>query len=328
MEKTKLYVLTDPDTDEIRYVGITLRKLNERLNGHLSDVRNRPELNHHKINWIKKVLKGGKIPKIVLVKEYETLEEAKQAEIDFIAKYKEEYKLTNATIGGDHLGNRSHSRESILKRDTTRAVVQYNIFGELLETFEITEDAARKLGLTSASKITACCAGRRPHAHGYIWRYEGEELGDISHIDKLSLSFNTLVQFDLKGNIIAEYDSYLTASKAVGDNSKGGNIAAACRGDQITCKGFIWRLVPNFEYKDKSFVPAVVTKPRKAKARTGRKVEQLDMEGNTLGIFNSLSKASEEVLGTPNGRMAIRECCDGVREEYKNYKWRYCPVEE
>ena len=52
------------------------------------------------------------------------------------------------------------------------------------------------------------------------------------------------------------------------------------------------------------------------------------MEGNTLGIFNSLSKASEEVLGTPNGRMAIRECCNGVREEYKNYKWRYCPVEE
>lgn len=45
-----------------------------------------------------------------------------QFEINYIKKYKEPYKLINQTIGGEHLGFRSHTRESILKKKTTRAV--------------------------------------------------------------------------------------------------------------------------------------------------------------------------------------------------------------
>ena len=63
---------------------------------------------------------------------------------------------------------RAHSRESILKRKGIRSVVQYNIFGEKLHEYEMTEDAARALHLKSASKITACCRHERKHAHGYI----------------------------------------------------------------------------------------------------------------------------------------------------------------
>jgi hypothetical protein len=46
----KLYVLKDPTTEEIRYVGITIRSLQERLSGHMSDIKSRPELNPHKTN--------------------------------------------------------------------------------------------------------------------------------------------------------------------------------------------------------------------------------------------------------------------------------------
>jgi len=88
--------------------------------------------------------------------------------MDYIALYKQKYKLTNCTIGGDHCGERIHTRETILKRSTTRAVCQFNIFGEYLRTFEITEDAARYLNISSASKITMCCKGNREHSHGYI----------------------------------------------------------------------------------------------------------------------------------------------------------------
>jgi len=168
MNTSKLYVLKDPETLEIRYVGITIRTLQKRLSGHICDAKCRPELNYHKINWIKSILKKGLKPIIELVLEYDSLDLAKQAEMDYIAKYKQEYKLTNCTIGGDHLGERSHSRESILKKSTTRAICQYNIFGELLREFEITEDAARFLNLSSASKITMCCKKLRPHSHGYI----------------------------------------------------------------------------------------------------------------------------------------------------------------
>ena len=49
MEKPKLYVLQDPDTLEIKYVGITMKTLQERLNKHLLDVKNRSYLSPKKV---------------------------------------------------------------------------------------------------------------------------------------------------------------------------------------------------------------------------------------------------------------------------------------
>jgi len=46
----KLYVLKDPETLEIRYVGITIRTLQQRLSGHISIVKNHPEINYYKAN--------------------------------------------------------------------------------------------------------------------------------------------------------------------------------------------------------------------------------------------------------------------------------------
>jgi hypothetical protein len=243
--KCKVYVLKDPTTDEIRYVGITTRTLEQRLRGHLRDVIARPDLNYHKIAWIKHLQKGGLIPKIEQIDEFDTIEEAKEAEVDYIAKYKDQYRLTNGTAGGDHMGFRVYDREVVLKRKNIKAVVQYNIFGEKIAEYPITEDAVRAEGLSSGSKITMCCKGKRKHAHGYIWRYKGDQLGDISDINKNSLYFCNVVQYDMKGNKIAEYDSYKEASKVVDEKSKGGQIAAAATGGQKTCKGFIWKL----EYK-------------------------------------------------------------------------------
>lgn len=134
----------------------------------------------------------------------------KQFEINYIATYKDKYKLINQTNGGDGLGFHAYSRESILKKKTTQPIVQYNILGEKIAEYEMTEDVARELSLQtkSTSHITSCCKGKRRHAFGYIWRYKNDPLGDISNINPKSLYFNKLVQYDLNGNRIAEYDSY------------------------------------------------------------------------------------------------------------------------
>lgn len=71
----------------------------------------------------------------------------KQFEIAYIKKYKIKYKLINQTEGGDHLGFRAYSRESILKRKATKAVVQYNVLGEKVAEYEIMEDIAREFHL-------------------------------------------------------------------------------------------------------------------------------------------------------------------------------------
>lgn len=244
---TKVYVLVDPTDDSIRYVGITTKALEERLRRHLYDIKNRPDLNYHKINWLKKLRNQELTPLIREIEEFDTVEEAKEFEIEYIAKYKYLYNLTNATIGGDHLGFNAHSAESILSRSTICPVCQYNIYGELVGEYSYIEQAVRDNNLKSGSKITMCCRGKRPHAHGYIWRYKGDLLGDVSSINANSLSFKKLVQYDLNGLFVAEYNSYLKASEAVGDRSKGGNIASASTGGQTTCKGFLWQLKDNFK---------------------------------------------------------------------------------
>lgn len=330
-KKYKAYVLVDPITEIPRYIGITQRSLRERFSGHMSDIYNRPELNPHKTNWFKKLLKGGKIPRIEQIAEFDTEEEMKQFEIEYIKKYKETYKLINQTIGGDHLGFRSHTRESILKKKTTRAVTQYNILGEKIADYEIMEDIMRTLKLRdkACSHITQCCKGQRNQAYGYIWRYKGDELGDISNINPKSLYFNKLVQYDTKGNRIAEYDSYAKASEAIGDKSKGGNIASVVNGKQVSCKGYTFQVEPiycyfNQELFDKVYSCAWSPDIKKFNKR-GKTISQIDLNGNVVATYNSILAAAEAITGKPGGsnaRNCISNCCKDKTKTYKNFYWK------
>ena len=100
MEKAKLYVLQDPDTLEIRYVGITMKNLSERLNKHLIDVKNKSYKSPKKVQWIESIILRNKLPIISLVKEYDNISECKNAEIEYIKTYSQKYNLTNNSIGG------------------------------------------------------------------------------------------------------------------------------------------------------------------------------------------------------------------------------------
>lgn len=330
-KKYKAYVLVDPITEIPRYVGITQRTLRERFSGHMSDIYTRPNLNPHKTNWFKKLLKGGKIPRIEQIAEFDTEEEMKQFEIDYIAKYKELYKLINQTIGGDHLGFRSHTRETILKKSNTRAVTQYNVLGEKIAEYEIMEDIARTLNLKekACSHITQCCKGTRKSAYGYIWRYKGDELGDISDINPKSLQFNTLVQYDQEGNRIAEYDSYAKASLAIGDKSKGGNIASVVNGKQQSCKGFVFQVEPLYCYFSQELFDSIYSKvwmPDSQKIMNrGKTVSQLDSNGTVIATYNSLSAAADTITGVPgsSARSIISRCCKDSTKTYKGYYWKF-----
>lgn len=115
-------------------------------------------------------MKGGKLPRIEQIAEFNNEVEMKEFEINYIKENKERYDLTNQTIGGDMPGFRTFSRESILKKKTTKPIVQYNVLGEKIAEFEMTEDAAREYGYQekACSHITQCCKGTRHSAYGYI----------------------------------------------------------------------------------------------------------------------------------------------------------------
>jgi group I intron endonuclease len=63
----KIYALSDPRNNQIRYVGKTVMTLKKRLYHHLWDLKRCT--NHHKKHWIEKLLESGDAPKILLLDE-------------------------------------------------------------------------------------------------------------------------------------------------------------------------------------------------------------------------------------------------------------------
>lgn len=325
-KKFKAYILIDPITEIPRYVGVTTRGINQRFSGHMNDINNRPELNKHKTSWFKKLLSGGKLPRIEQIAEFDNEQEMLDFEKEYIKLYKEKYDLINQTDGGETISYNAYSRNTILKRTNIRPVVQYNVLGEKIAEYELIEDVRREFNLKdkACSHITGCCKGVRKHAYGYIWRYKDDPLGDISNINPRSLYFNKLVQYDSNWNRLAEYDSYVDASKAIGDNSKGGNIASTACGDQVSCKGYYFQIEPTFVYFDQSLFEQKYLdwKTKEKKSSSGITIYQYDLNGNFIKSYSSIIEASVSVYGTRNSRKRIKECLDGDRESFKKYIWK------
>lgn len=330
MNKYKAYILIDPTTNIPRYVGITSRALEKRFSDHLQDIKSRPKLNLHKTNWFLLLKKENKAPIIKQIAEFDSLEKAKQFEINYISKYKEKYKLINQTKGGDFPGFNINSREVILAKDTTRPISQYNILGEHIADYEITEDAKRALGLKNkaCSHITQCCRGKRSCAYGYIWRYKEDSLGDISFINPKTLLFNKLVQYDLEGNKIKEFKSYKEASLEIGDHSHGANIEAVIYGLQKECKGFKWKLEPKYVYYNQELLNKIMNRKHSEYKNSKHnysnyKIYKYDINMQLVKTYNSILSASEDLIeqGVVGNRDIIkRSCKNGTL--YQGFYWR------
>jgi hypothetical protein len=96
----KIYTLSDPHTEEIRYVGKTVETLNKRLSKHTSNIKNLNEKNHRAF-WIKSLVQKGLKPIIRLIEEvpFEIWEEREK----YWIKYYRDLglNLVNSTDGGD-----------------------------------------------------------------------------------------------------------------------------------------------------------------------------------------------------------------------------------
>jgi hypothetical protein len=92
-----IYALCHPGTGEIRYIGQTVKPLNQRLNGHVSDHKN-----SHKTNWVNTLKAQGLRPVIQLLEEGDwTQEECDAREIEWIAWGRDgQLALTNIADGG------------------------------------------------------------------------------------------------------------------------------------------------------------------------------------------------------------------------------------
>lgn len=202
----KIYTLTHPITNEIRYVGRTQTKLEARLKRHL-----KAKDKSYRVNWIKSLLDNDLIPNINLICETTSFEHCIELEMFYINKYKElGYNLINMTDGGDGSIGFKHSDESkkiisektklrmqdenqllnlknkglnqwkskteqekldnILLQPNRKSIAQYDLNNNLIHIFLSLREIERELGYfrASISRNLKCIS---KSVYGYIWKY-------------------------------------------------------------------------------------------------------------------------------------------------------------
>ena len=145
--KYKLYVLVDPNTRKIRYVGQTVQSVRARLNQHIWHTTSPSQRKLHVNYWIKQLLDAGQKPLLRLVCLRETVEEMDAAESAAIAKLRAKgYKLCNITFGGD--GHFLMSEETKEKISQAQRGENNHFFGK--KHTEETKELIRQAGLGRA----------------------------------------------------------------------------------------------------------------------------------------------------------------------------------
>lgn len=143
--------------------------------------------------------------------------------------------------------NTQHAVDTgLFKSGRARAVIQYNLNGEQMATFESASEAARQTG-GSQNKITMCCRRQRDSANDYQWRYY-DDIQDVQKIEKKFITGKKVAQCDEEGNILKIYPSFKEAARAVNGTSSA--ISRVCSGTNIRHKGYKWKLVEEIVQED------------------------------------------------------------------------------
>lgn len=143
--------------------------------------------------------------------------------------------------------NTQHAvKTGLIHNGRKRAVIQYNLDGIQMATFESATEAARQTG-GSQSKITMCCKRQRQTANDYQWRYY-DDIQDVQKVEKKFITGKKVAQCDEQGNILNIYSSFREAALAVDGTPSA--ISRVCSGTNIRHKGYKWKLVEEIVQED------------------------------------------------------------------------------
>lgn len=187
-----------------------------------------------------------------------------------------------------------------------KGVARYKKDGQLVDMYYSIHEACRKTGIARAS-ISSCLKGRMITAGNCFWKIIEENIPVyFKPIDKLRNNCAREVrQYDRGLNLIAVYKSGREAAQKTGFNHE--NICACCRGEALSCGGFIWR------YGD--------DKPMINIRKNQHEVIQYDLNMNEIQRFDSIASASKYLGGKKDA--GIKQCVYGRNKTAYGFIWRY-----
>lgn len=245
-----LYELRDPRVetsnyiDSVKYVGMTVQSLNDRLLNHLSSARNRKNKPTYCHNWIKGLIKNGLKPTIHLIEEVIGYDNGALREIELIKSYRElGCKLTNLSSGGEgvsgnyiSLAKKRIAAKNNHTRSNSRKVYQFDLEGNFIEGFDSFKQASLSTKVhREGIRLTA--EGESQQAGGFLWSFFRDNVKIPEKINNV----NGIDQFELDGTFVKHWKTAAEAGKFL--NHSPHNINACAKGFKgfNTAYGFLWK---------------------------------------------------------------------------------------
>lgn len=236
---TKIYTLTDPNTNKVRYVG---KSNNPKLRYNKHCVLSNK--NTHKNNWINKLLKENKKPILDIIDEV-PIENWVFWETYWISQFKTwGFNLVNNTNGGDGctFGNQTSFKKG--QKSWNKGIAKTAQAKEHLRKINLGKKYSDEIKKARSERTK----GKPPtNINDFINGGEKTRFkkgqkpwnkGASGIIATGNKKAKEVLQFDFNGNLINEYRSYREASKLTNISEEG--IRNCCNGKVNKCGGFKW----------------------------------------------------------------------------------------
>lgn len=183
----------------------------------------------------------------------------------YIAKYNSIIGGYNISEGGEQViiektkSQIDKQKESLKKyyeshvNPNSKSILQYTLQGNFKKEWESMTKAAEYYQCDIRS-ISNCCRGVSKTAEGYIWKVKDSEdfPRSIEPVKRMPRKrpkpkYGIIVQLDMTGKAIQEWESPVDAAKAIGIKSSS-NIIQVCIGNRNSLKGYLWKFKDESDY--------------------------------------------------------------------------------
>ena len=240
VQEYKIYTLKHPLTDEVRYIGITISSLNQRLSQHKYAAFTK-KADMHVSKWFRKLKKENLVPVISL------LEIVKKDNWQEKEKYwiKQFNNLTNIREGGQGvIIDRSIESKQRSINAHKKVVLLLDKENNIIKEFESLKECSIFLNVG----ITSVCNALKGNGStcGYIVKYKN----DYNKSDQVKYTgkYKNIYQYDINCNLINIYNSINDAFKTVKPCKYSSGIHEAIK-NKGACGKYFWSTekIENFE---------------------------------------------------------------------------------
>lgn len=162
-------------------------------------------------------------------------------------------------IDGNKLNNEAKNLEWVTQEENMRhcfdsglsnrnkPIMKYDLSGKHLKTYNSILEASKDIN-KGYEPIRQASNHLTSQAHGFQWRYVGDETPLKLLKDGDYFRRRGVVQLTLEGEYVREYETVASAYRELGkvDN---GDISRVCKGKQKSCYGYTWKYKE--DYKDR-----------------------------------------------------------------------------